>query len=84
MKKYFTSLDLEEGKYVGSLYDPDTNQTIYKTKGYNSQSQVTSDINEYLSKLKSSENKIQPSGQTILNTTVYKTAMSTKRSCCGR
>jgi hypothetical protein len=84
MKKYFTSLDLEEGKYVGSVYDPDTNQVVYKTKGYNSQSQVTSDINEYLTKLKPAESKVQPAGQTIVNTAVYKTSTTYQKRCCGR
>jgi hypothetical protein len=84
MKNYFTSLDLEEGKYVGSVYDPNTNQIVYKTKGYNSQSQVTSDINEYLTKLKPLENKIEPVGQTIVNTTVYKPSTSYQKRCCGR
>ena len=87
MKKYFTSLDLEEGKYTGSVYDPDTNQIVYKTKGYNSQAQVTSDINEYLTKLKPTESKIQPAGhvgQTIVNTAIYKSSLSTHERCCGR
>ena len=85
MKKYFTSLDLEDGKFIGSLHDPDSNKVIYKTKGYNSQHQVTSDINEYLTKLKNSETKVTPhQPHTIVNTINYQSVATKGGRCCGR
>jgi hypothetical protein len=83
MKKYFTSLDLEGDKFVGSLHDPETNQVIYKTKAYNSQSQVTSEINEYLTKINPITNKIEPTRGTIVNTAIYKTVRTNATRCCG-
>ena len=84
MKKYFTSLDLEEGKFVGSLHDPDTNKVIYKTKAYNSQHQVTSDINEYLTNLKTDEVKIAPKqAHTVVNTVNYQSVSTRTGRCCG-
>jgi hypothetical protein len=85
MKKYFTTLDLEDGKFVGSLHDPDTNQVVYKTKGYNSQSQVTSDINEYITKNKSNKNTSQPrTPQTTVNFIHKKAVTNVRNTCCGR
>lgn len=85
MKKYFTSLDLENNKFVGSLHDPDTNKVIFKTKPYNSQSQVTADINQYLTNLKSDENRTQPTQETIVNTSVQMGIRGAlPRRCCGR
>ena len=85
MKKYFTSLDLENNKFVGSLHDPDTNNVIYKTKSYNSQSQVTADINQYLTNLKTNENRTQPAQETIVNTAVQLNIRGNlPRKCCNR
>lgn len=83
MKKYFTTLDSEDGKFVGMLHDPDTNQVVYKTKPYSSQSQVTSDINQHITQLKMSHQQPQQS-QTIVNTVRQQTFQMPKRTCCGR
>lgn len=85
MKKYFTSLDLEDGKFVGLLHDPDTNQVVYKTKKHNSQAQVTSEINEYITKLRSNQTPAtQPVRETIVTTTYRQLSNQLKGGCCGR
>lgn len=85
MKKYFTSLDLENNKFVGSLHDPDTNKVIFKTKPHNSQSQVTAEINEHLTSLNTSENRTNNTQQTIVNTSIQTGIRGVlPRRCCGR
>ena len=82
MKKYFTTLNLENDKFVGMVHDPDTNAVVYKTKSYSSQSQVTAEINEHLTNLKTS---ISNKPQTITNTTTYHNVpVSRGGRCCGR
>jgi hypothetical protein len=51
MKNYYTSINLEEGRFVGTVYDSLTNKDLYKTKSYNTQSQVVQDINTFLTTL---------------------------------
>jgi len=84
MKKYFTSIDLVEGKFVATLHDPDTNQIIYKTKPYNSQAQATSDVNDYISQTKTPKNTAQKIPQTSVNTVHKKAVTVARRGCCGR
>jgi hypothetical protein len=82
MKKYFTTLNLENDKFVGMLHDPDTNAVVYKTKSYTSQSQVTTEINQHLTNLKTSQSN---NPQTIINTTSYHPVPVARGGrCCGR
>lgn len=85
MKKYFTSLNLENNKFVGSLHDPDTNKVVFKTKPHNSQSQVTAEINEYLTNLSSNKMRTENTQQTIVNTSIQTGIRGAlPKRCCGR
>jgi len=79
MKKYYTTINFEEGSFVGELYHPVTNQLIYKSIKYNTQAQAQKDINDYISTLKP-ENSVEQSNnsQTPID---FKT---TPRACCGQ
>ena len=52
MKSYFTSFELEEGKFKGIIYDATTNQILHTTKLHDSQAGATFEVNEFVSKLK--------------------------------
>lgn len=84
MKKYFTSIDNSNNQYVGTVFDSNTNQEIYKTRAYQTQTQAMQDVNSFLAG--TSKNTSTPANpQTIVNTTTY-TASVPKRTgrCCGR
>ena len=87
MKKYFTSIQVIEGSYVGTIFDGNTNQEIYKTKGYPTQSQAMQDINTYLLTQNPPKNDPSPTPETrtIINTTVHPVGVPVSpRRCCGR
>lgn len=48
MKKYFTSINISGNSYTGTVYDAYTNQAVYTSKSYLSQSQVVQEINNFL------------------------------------
>jgi hypothetical protein len=83
MRKYFTSIDIVDGKYVGTVYDANTNQATYTSKPYLSQSQAMQDINTFLVTSKPPTIELKP--QTIVNTAVHSPGAPTgQRRCCGR
>ena len=77
MKSYFTSFELEEGKFKGIIYDATTNQILHTTKLHDSQAGATFEINEFVSKLKTPADQFKASPNTS-NPTPFK-----KRTCCG-
>jgi hypothetical protein len=83
MKKYFTSLEVQNDQFVATVFDANTNQELYKTKPYSSQSRAMKDANNFLTNQKPSE---EPSSEsTIVNTTTYTSVPGTlPRRCCGR
>ena len=87
MKNYYTSINLEEGKFVGTVYDSLNNKQLYKSKPYNSQSQVVQDINTFLTTSAPPTTEPQPQTpqhQTIINTVNRLPATGGNRRCCGR
>ena len=83
MKNYYTSINLEEGRFVGTIFDRNTNLEIYKTKPYASQSQALQDANIYLTTSKPPTK--DPAPQTIVNTSTHiPGAPGGQRRCCGR
>lgn len=92
MKKYFTSINEINNQYVGTVYDAITNQIIYTSNPYISQSQVVQEINNFLKTNKQISETAQTSlpsiaapPQTIQNTIKMQpmTPVRTGR-CCGR
>jgi hypothetical protein len=87
MKNYYTSVGLEEGKFVGTVHESSNNNVLYKTKRYNTQSQVVQDINTWLTTSAPPATDPQPQApqhQTIINTVNRLPATGSNRRCCGR
>lgn len=87
MKKYFTSIEIVENNYVGTVFDGNTNQELYKSKAYPTQSQAMQDINTYLITQNPPKNdpSPRPEVRTIVNTAVHAVgAPKSPRRCCGR
>jgi len=85
MKKYYTSLDIQNGLYIGTVYDTATNQEVYKTKAYPSQVQVTQDVTTFLQT--ANPPKVDPvkpqQYQNTFNPTTI-TGSAKRGGCCGR
>lgn len=88
MSKYFTTIDLVDGKFIGTVFDANTNAEVFKSKPYNSQAQASQEAREFLTATKptTTEPAAAPGSQAIVNTVRYTSAPSTRSSgrCCGR
>lgn len=88
MKKYFTSLVIENDQFVAIVYDANTNQELYKSKPYNTQTKAMQDVNNFLAGQKtiiSNQSAQLPISQTTINTiTPIPTQGGAPRRCCGR
>jgi len=86
MKKYFTSVEILENSYVGTVFDASTNQELYKSKPYPCQSQAIKDINTFLTTSKPPTTDPTPTAPQAFTNTVTHTpgAPSGQRRCCGR
>ena len=86
MKKYFTSVQISEGNYVGTVYDADTNQELYKSNPYSTQSQAIKDINIFLTTAKSPTTTPTPSIPSTFTNTITHVPGAPKAGgrCCGR
>lgn len=88
MSKYFTTIDLVEGKFVGTVFDANTNAEVYKSKSYNSQAQASQEVRAFItgSAPKTAEPSTAPGSQTVVNTIKYTNASGARSSgrCCGR
>jgi len=87
MSNYFTTIDLVEGKFVGTVFNANTNTEVYKSKPYGSQIQASEDITNYLVTKASDTQQGSPvsSNEPIVNTVTYTPAPGrTTGRCCGR
>ena len=83
MKKYFTSISIIEDKFVGTVFDANNNQELYKSKSYLTQSQAMQDVNTFL--VTSAPPTADPRPRTIVNTATHAPgAQTSQRRCCGR
>lgn len=90
MKKTFTAIDVIDGKFVATIFDPTNNQEIFKTRPHRTQLQATQEINDFLISRSTDPSKPQKR-EVIVNTTNIKappsgpkTGPATPRRCCGR
>lgn len=80
MAKYYTVLNLENQKFVGTVYDNSNNREVFRTKPHTTQSQVTHEINNFLTGITTTEQE-----STITNTVQpISVPTATPRRCCGR
>lgn len=84
MKKYFTSLEIQNNLFIATLYDANTNQELYKSKPCNSQSKAMKEVNAFITNQK----PVEPTPSTpspFINTAVHKPVPGTpQKRCCGR
>lgn len=71
MKRYFTSITDTNGNFVGTVFDQNTNQELYKSKAYPTQLEAMQDVNTFLITQKTPKKFPLPTS-------------STPRRCCGR
>lgn len=82
MQQFYTSIETENGRYIGVVYNSNNNVVEYRTKAYSGQMQALMDVSDYLKK---KENPTNSKQQIITNTAVYKPVdPSQPRRCCGR
>jgi hypothetical protein len=89
MSNYYTTIDLVEGKFVGTVLNANTNAEVYKSKPYSSQSQASRDINTFLTTSNPPTTDPSPGipaagSQAVVNTIVYTPAPTRGGGCCGR
>jgi hypothetical protein len=87
MKKYFTSLEVQNDQFVATVFDANTNQELYKTKPYRSQSNAIKDANNFLTNQKPTKQSLEESSEinTLINTAVHTPVLDAPpRRCCGR
>jgi hypothetical protein len=89
MSNYYTTIDLVEGMFVGTVLNANTNAEVYKSKPYSSQSQASRDINTFLTTSKPPTTdplpgNPAPGSQAVVNTIVYTSVPTQGGGCCGR
>lgn len=84
MKKYFTSLEVQNNLFIATLFDTNTNQELFKSKPCNSQSKAMKEVNAFITNQKPIE---APAPTSFINTAVHKPVPGNstgQRRCCGR
>jgi hypothetical protein len=93
MSNYFTAVIFENERYFGQVFQANTNQLIYTSRGYYSQDQAAKDARDYI--IKAAPSNIQNTGTNSsepISTSNIITSIATYRSsptrtsgrCCGR
>jgi len=80
MRNYYTSINLENNEYIGSVHNSTNNIVVYRSKPYPSQMQAMMDVNTYI-------HTEQPSiteQQTQTSTPQPQASQPMIRRCCGR
>jgi hypothetical protein len=83
MISYFTTIEIQNGQYVGVAYNQGNNYVIYRSKPYQSQSAAITDVNTFLKTMKAPDAQAAPQ-QTIVNTTALQPFQGPTKKCCGR
>jgi hypothetical protein len=83
---YYTVLGSQDGLIVGTVFNSLTNQEVYKTKTYATQSQVTREVNIFLAqKSEHSTTTPQKTVTNVIKSTASLPSSPTKQQrCCGR
>jgi len=84
MAKYYTVLDVNEGQFIATVFENNTNREVYKTKPYMSQLQATNDVNNFLTNTVTPVTEPVNSSTVITNTTLPVNVPTKRGGCCGR
>jgi mevalonate pyrophosphate decarboxylase len=79
MNSYFSTISLENGRFVGTVYNSSTNQEVYKTQPHPSQILANRDVNNFIKTAQVNT----PSTNAITSPSTPPTTV-TPRRCCGR
>lgn len=91
MGNYYSAIEVKDNKFLGSVYVESTNQLVFQTQLYSTQSQVLADINTFITTNKPPEVSA-PAPQNIPTRTITNTIKTTtniplpvvRGRCCGR
>lgn len=80
---YYTVLSDDNGLIVGTVFNSQNNQEVYKTKPYTTTSHVTRDVNNFLAITTKKDSTEQVATNTIKSTATVPSRTGQQR-CCGR
>lgn len=83
MQKYYTTLDLVDNNFIGTVYESSSNVAVFKSQSHTSQIKAMEEINSFLDGSKPANNDT-PRPQTIVNTVHRQIPAQGGRACCGR
>ncbi len=81
MRQYYTSVESNNGQFIGVVYDPSNNNAVYRTAPYRTPAQATLDVTEYLKTKQAPKSIVKP--QTPKDISFHPAPQKTYK-CCGR
>ncbi len=90
MSNYYTTIEKQNNMFIGSVFVESSNQLVFQTQHYPSQTQVLADINTFITTNKPPEVPSVPNHvptRTITNTVKSGTNVplpTVRGRCCGR
>lgn len=85
MKQYYTSIETDNGRYVGIIYSSSNNEVLYRSAPYHTQAQATLDITQYLrTQEPPTKNTLQKPETSTVQSGTYHPAPQRPHRCCGR
>jgi hypothetical protein len=84
MKKYYTTLDIQNGQFIGTLFDATNNRQLYRTQPHLTQLQVTQELNTYIQTQKPVTEIQQPPAITRPTSSQPSLIKPMRGGCCGR
>lgn len=84
MAKFYTTIEVINEKYIGIVYDANSNNIVYKTEPYISQLETVRQVDKFLATgIEPPKDASTPTNQTVITNT-YVPVSKPRRSCCGR
>jgi hypothetical protein len=83
MQQYYTSLEIENERYIGVVHNSANNIVEYRTKPHTSQMQAMLEVQNHLKSKQPTEGSITQQ-QIITNSVIYHTPAPQPKRCCGR
>jgi len=85
MQQYYTSIEVNNDGYIGTVYNSNSNISEYRTKPYPSQLQAMMDITDFLkTKTAPAPSNLEKNTNVITNTAQLHSTPQPARRCCGR
>jgi hypothetical protein len=81
MNGFFSTITMENGGYIGTVFNSSTNQQVYQTQPHPSQLLATRDMNNFI---KRGQTNISTTDAVPTTQTTTPTVYSSPKRCCGR